>query len=87
MRSNFRSRRIDRPAAITRDTAISESAMLHGLKQEVCGLALPEHLVYCKCTSPFIAPGHVKQDPRGLGRVVIDTGAIYHPQPETDSGT
>jgi N-acylneuraminate cytidylyltransferase len=46
-----------RPAALSGDTASSESALLHALDQLELHGVRPEVLVFVQCTSPFIEPG------------------------------
>ncbi|MBD0865852.1 MAG: acylneuraminate cytidylyltransferase [Rhodobacteraceae bacterium] len=45
---------IDRPAALSGDTATSESGWLHALKTVRADLPRVERLVFLQCTSPFI---------------------------------
>lgn len=49
---------VRRPAAISGDTASSESAVLHALDQYPVD---PETVLLVQCTSPFIAPGTVDE--------------------------
>lgn len=50
---------IDRPAAISGDTATSESALLHALDALGAQGVQPELVVFLQCTSPFRAPGDI----------------------------
>ena len=70
---------VSRPEAIAGDTASSESALLHALEVLSEHGALPEHLVFLQCTSPFTSAAQIDRVLQALDDPSINSSFAVQP--------